>query len=243
MGMLSRFFHRGKKRKLASTAATDKRKQGGNIAPELAKALQDMLDNDYHGAIAQAQNFCQNPDSGIMSDAHRICAISHSRIGSYEKGFEHYLCLFELEGGVSAHTALQLATTSVMCGEESRGAAWFIKFDQLNLENPEVSSGEARANFIAALASRGEWLEAFNHLNWLKEGYKSLHITDSHFLYMRGFPFFEIFLDKSYAIVSQVLKGEALFLWYEELGEWLDKDGQDAVIICIKKIKERVDIR
>ncbi|EPY5345328.1 hypothetical protein ACXDSS_004504 [Klebsiella quasipneumoniae] len=198
-----------------------------------------MLANYYPDAIAQASKSVHSKTPDIKADAHRICAISYSRLGDYEKAFEQYLLLFELEGG--AHTALQLATTSVMCCEVERGEAWFIKFGELNAEKPKMSSGEARTTFITALTHRRYWEKAFNHLNWLKEGYQSFHITDSNFLYMRGFPFLSVMLEKSYTIVSQVLKQDALILWYAELGQGLNNDGQEAVNIFINKIKECAD--
>jgi len=127
--------------------------EGGDIAPELEKALQAMLANDYPEAIAQASESVHSQTQDIKADAHRICAISYSRLDDYEKAVEHYFCLFEVEGG--AHTVLHLATTSVMCREVQRGEAWFIKFGQFNAEEPEVSPGEARTNFITSLTSRG----------------------------------------------------------------------------------------
>ncbi|QMR43030.1 hypothetical protein [Klebsiella aerogenes] len=239
MGILGKIFQRSNKKKPAITVPEQQKKSGGDIAPELEKALQAMLANYYPEAIAQASKSVHSETPDIKADAHRICAISYSRLGDYEKAFEHYLFLFEVEGG--AHTALQLATTSVMCCEVQRGEAWFIKFSELNSEEPKMSSGEARTNYITALTNKGYWEKAFNHLNWLKEGYQLLHITDSNFLYMRGFPFLSVMLEKSYTIVSQVLKREALILWYAELGQGLDNDGQEAVNIFINSIKEGAD--
>lgn len=236
MGALSKLFQRSNKKKPEPAVPEQQKREGGDIAPELEKALQAMLANYYPEAIAQASKSVHSQAPDIRADAHRICAISYSRLDDYEKAFEHYLFLFELEG--DAHTALQLATTSVMCREVQRGEAWLIKFGELNAEEPKVSPGEARTNFITALTHRGYWEEAFNHLNWLKQGYQSLHITNSNFLYMRGFPFLSVMLEKSYAIVSQVLTREALILWYAELSQDLDKDGQEALKIFIKKIKE-----
>lgn len=58
---------------------------------------------------------------------------------------------------------------------------------------------------------------------------------------MRGFPFLSVMLEKSYAIVSQVLEREAQILWYLELSQGLDKEGQQAVHLFINTIKERAD--
>jgi hypothetical protein len=48
-------------------------------------------------------------------------------------------------------------------------------------------------------------------------------------------------LEKSYSIVSQVLKEEDLILWYVELGQGLDKEGQETVTTYISKLKESVE--
>jgi len=48
-------------------------------------------------------------------------------------------------------------------------------------------------------------------------------------------------IEKSYAIVSRALKKEDLILWYAELGQGLDKNGQEAVNIFINRVKESSD--
>lgn len=153
MGILSRLFQFGNKRKPAPAAPEQQKRGGREVAPQLEKALQAMLANNYPRAILRASKFIYSKAPDIMADAHRISAISYSRLDNYEKAFEHYLCLFELQE--DAHTALQLATTSVMCREVQRRKAWFIKFGQLNDEKPEMPLGAAITNFITALTSQG----------------------------------------------------------------------------------------
>ncbi|MBZ4074195.1 hypothetical protein J4N35_24445, partial [Escherichia fergusonii] len=86
----------------------------------------------------------------------------------------------------SAHNALQLATTSVMCGELKRGEAWLMKFDEINEQTHEMSIVTARTQFISSLTQSGHMAEALPYLDWLRDVYAHVRITDSHFLYVRG---------------------------------------------------------
>ena len=61
---------------------------------------------------------------------------------------------------------------------------------------------------------------------WLRDAYAQVRITDSHFLYMRGIPFFPTFLENSLPILKANLPIEAIVQWYGVLSGQLDEEGE-----------------
>ncbi len=198
---------------------SDESDTSSDIAPELAPALEAYQQGQHEAAIAAAA-----PHAIRYADANRLCALAYSDMHRYPEAFPYWLALFEQER--SAHNALQLATTSVMCGELKRGEAWLMKFDEINEQTHELSSVTARIQFISALKQSGHMAEALPYLVWLRDVYAHVRITDSHFLYMRGIPFFTSFLENSLPILKANLSDEAIVEWYGALSGQLDEDGE-----------------
>ncbi|MPV66245.1 hypothetical protein [Burkholderia sp. BE17] len=227
MGLLGKLF--GKKpRDEASTAAqvpstgeqeAPEQQNGPDIAPELAPALAAYQAGRHEAAIAGAA-----PHAERLADAARLCALAYSAMDRYPEAFQYWLALFDKEP--SAHNAVQLATTSVMCGEVERGEAWMQKAAQVNHETREQSDVAACVNFISALMQSGHLHEALPHLAWMRDVYGQVRITDSTFLYMRGIPFFPTFLEKSLEVLKATQPADAIASWYGVLTGRLDEEGE-----------------
>jgi hypothetical protein len=156
-----------------------------------------------------------------------MCALAWSRLGHWRDAFDEFHRLFELES--TAHNALQLATTSVMAGELVRGEAWFERALEINGETGEVPPAQARTEYLSALTAASEYSICMPHLEWLAHAYRSARITDSHFLWTRGLPFFTVFLEKSLPILEAVLPRQDVMVWYQSLRSDLDAEGQAAI--------------
>ncbi|CAJ0735258.1 hypothetical protein R16034_00125 [Ralstonia edaphis] len=221
MGILKKLFGRNTKDQVANPPPPPKDDDTSpDIAPELAPALEAYQQGQYEAAITAAA-----PHANRHADANRLCALAYSDMRRYPEAFPYWLALFEQEP--SAHNALQLATTSVMCGELKRGEAWLMKFDEINEQTHEMSSVTARTQFISSLTQSGHMAEALPYLEWLRDVYAHVRITDSHFLYMRGIPFFPSFLENSLPILKANLPIEAIAQWYGELSGRLDEQGEE----------------
>ena len=129
------------------------------------------------------------------------------------------------------------ATTSVMCNEIDRGEAWLMKFDQLNEQERATSPATARTNFLSALTQAGHGEHALPHLEWLREAYAGMSITDGHFLFVRGLPFFETFLERSTPLLRVCLPADALADWYLQMQPALDAPGQAAVAAHVASLQ------
>lgn len=243
MGLLGKLFGKKPREDDVSSAATplaastppagDGEGNGGgpDIAPELAPALEAMQAGRREAAIAAAA-----PHAERLADASRLCALAYSAMQRYPEAFPYWLALFDKEP--SAHNAVQLATTSVMCGEVERGEAWLQKASEVNHETHEQSDVAARVNFISALMQRGRLAEALPHLTWVRDVYGQVRITDSHFLYMRGIPFFPVFLEKSLDILKATQPAEAIEAWYAALDGKLDEEGDAQLSAWVNQLQE-----
>ncbi|MCA8272549.1 hypothetical protein LGN17_08485 [Burkholderia sp. AU30280] len=201
-----------------------------DIAPELAPALAAFQAGRPKDAIAGAM-----PHVERLADAARLCALAYSEMKRYPEAFPYWLKLFEQEP--SAHNALQLATTSVMCGEVERGEAWLLKAAQVNHDTREQSDVAACVNFISALMQSGHLREALPHLAWMRDVYAQVRITDSTFLSMRGIPFFSSFLEKSLEILKATQPADAIASWYGELDGKLDEEGAAQLAEWVGQLK------
>jgi hypothetical protein len=191
---------------------------------ELEPALAAMQAEQYGVCVSLAQAHCQHPDEAVRADAWRMCAMSLSRMSQWPEAFRHYHQLFELEA--NAFNALQLATTSVMAGELTRGEAWFAKAVELNAQGHEMPAARLRTAYLSALKNAGEFEAATHHLDWLAQGYMAMRITDDHFVWTRGFPFFSEFLAQSQHLLSHAMPGADMRAWYARMAEALDEDGR-----------------
>ncbi|WP_324778162.1 tetratricopeptide repeat protein, partial [Ralstonia pickettii] len=184
-----------------------------------APALEAYQQGQYETAITAAAPFANR-----HADANRLCALAYSDMRRYPEAFPYWLALFEQEP--SAHNALQLATTSVICGELKRGEAWLMKFDEINEQTHEMSSVTARTQFISSLTQSGHMAEALPYLDWLRDVYARVRITDSHFLYVRGIPFFPSFLENTLPVLKASMPNDKIVDWYGTLVGKLDGEGE-----------------
>jgi hypothetical protein len=114
-----------------------------------------------------------------------------------------------------------------MAGEVARGEQWIAKALELNSAEPTVPGLTILTNFLTALTQTGQTKVAFPYLEQIKECYESLSITDSHFLWTRGVPFFETFLEKSSVITRAELGAEQAHAWYSSMLPHLDQSGRE----------------
>lgn len=193
-----------------------------DLAPALRPALAAFQRGEFKTALAVAAPHTCHRDAAVRVDARRLCAQALGELKRWDEAFDHWLAVFD--DAPTAQSALQLATTSVMCDEAERGEAWLERFDQLNAR--ELSPVLARASFLAALARCGEMSLALPHLQWMRDVYLQLHVTDPAFLRQRGVPPFDAFLASSLPILRGALSPLDVRSWYSALDGRLDEGGQ-----------------
>ena len=192
---------------------------------ELEPAIEAFQSEDIDTALTLAMPFTTSTDKQLFADANRLCALSYSAKSQWAESFVYWLSLFE-HAEPTAHNALNLASTSVMCGEIERGKAWFMKLEQLIEEGEDYPYYQALVNFISALQQSKHDAEALPYLEILRTTYTQLHITDSTFLHIRNVPFFSTFVENSWHTVLSVLGQNDAVDWFTSMKDHIDEDGK-----------------
>lgn len=142
--------------------------------------------------------------------------------------------LFEglCEGSKDAVRWFNLCTSAIMAGDAQKGLDALDKAIKLNREK-ETNGEGIPTPFMHLYATRalfdsGKYNQAFNQLNELAEIYGALSITDTHFLYMRGVPFFDEFVKLSKEILGKQEVTDAK-QWIAYVSSRLDEDGKEAM--------------
>lgn len=131
-----------------------------------------------------------------------------------------------------------LCTSSIMAGETQKGLDALHQAIKLNREKDTNGEG-IPTPFMYLYATRAlldseQYNQAFNQLNELAEIYASLHITDSHFLYMRGVPFFDEFVKLSRDVLAKQEVTDHK-QWITYVSSRLDDEGKETMKNLILK--------
>lgn len=194
---------------------------------ELKTALQALHEEHFEAALAAAIPHCGADSDALRNDANRICAIACARLARWAEASAYWETLFAREA--TSHNALQVASSSVMAGDLAKGEQWFAKTVEVNTQTNDTPLISSYTNFVSALDQSGQHRAALPYLEWIREIYQQLHITDGTFLTLRGVPFFGSFLDKSAPIVAASMDAAQARSWYAGMLAHIDQDGQDTL--------------
>jgi hypothetical protein len=207
---------------------------GRPIAPALANALAHLESNQPAQALDAASAHVLSTDVNLRADANRICALACSALGRWAEAADFFTALFNDEPG--AHSALQVATSSVMAGRLPVGITWVGQAQALNAVSREVPQMLLLTSFVTALKQSGHENAAMPFVDQIRQAYTDLGSTDPTVLYARSMPFFGAFLSNSVQFVRACLAPEQGRRWYAamlpsldsagkaELAEWLDNE-------------------
>jgi hypothetical protein len=199
---------------------------------ELTAAL-DHLESDRYEAVVQAASpYVGSEESSLRMDANRLCALASSRLGRWGEAVGFWQRLIDDE--LTAHNALQMATSAVMAGDLPQGETWVNEAKRLNALSGELPGLLILTNFVTALTHAGQTAAAMPYLDQIRQAYVDVGVTDPTVLYVNRMPAFSTFLNNSEPIVGAALNQEQGRGWYTamvphlddrgnaELSEWLD---------------------
>lgn len=200
-------------------AATD-----SSDPPALATAIDRLQAGDFDLAHQAALPFVGASEKRLYCDANRICAIACSQLNQWDLALNYWKALFTREA--TAHNALQVATSAVMTNDAEEGAAWSERAHAINGATKEMPSVAIITNMLSALTAAQAHSAAMPYLEQLRDFYTRLHVTDPTFLFGHRIPLFHVFLEKSSAIVRQVLGLRESREWYAAMLPHLDERGK-----------------
>ena len=196
---------------------------------ELQPAVAALEEGRVEACLEAARPHVRSSTPSTQADAWRLCALAHSRLAQWTAAGHGFERLFALEPGT--RNALQIATTAVMAQDLARGTHWFERAVEMNTSAQDMPPAKMRTTYLSALAQAGHYDACQEHLEWLAQGYSTMGITDSTFVWMRGFPFFSEFLSKSAELLLHVMPTEQLQQWYEAHLTGVDEAGRAALAV------------
>jgi tetratricopeptide (TPR) repeat protein len=245
MGFLARLF--GKRDQAVEPASEEAARATGEHADsaaeeprELRRAIDALQAGDLAAAMAYAKPYLHDRNALVRTDALRLLALASSHQGKYQDALPFWTGLVELEP--SAHNWAQLAATAAATGKLEIAEPAFARAIELSAEGPEGGRSAMpmlHGNYASALDLGGNSALALRHLDILKSWHSALGITDATFLYIRGMPLFEVFLEHSLPIVKKVKAPDEVVAWLKELEANVDEDGQRLVAAYRSAMMER----
>lgn len=218
-----------------SPSDSDKQSTEMETAPELAAAIQALKEERVEDVLALARPYANDPgvvNSTLRTDANRLCALALSHRENYVEALPYWKVLNELEP--TAHNLLQVASTSAVLGDVANAERWFdAAIERVHGEHREGARRPAPmmvANFVTALHRGGNSRAAFERLRVLAGWYASMRVNDSHYVYMRGMPFFSTFVKESAPIVRSVAGEVDIQSWYGSIYGAVDEEGQALLV-------------
>jgi tetratricopeptide (TPR) repeat protein len=192
--------------------------------PELAKAIEHLEAGRFDVAYACAVSFITAEETGLRTDANRVCALATSHLGRWTEAAGYWNAVFADEP--TAYNALQIANSSVMLEKTEDGEQWLLQARELNASTGEVPDMSITTSYITALSRSGRHAAALPYLEEIKKVYEEVSITDPTYLSMRQLPSFDAFLNNSAEILSVVLSAEQGHAWYSSMLPHLDERGK-----------------
>ena len=202
--------------------------------PELVPAISALQSEQFDQVLELAEPLARHADSRIRADAARLMAFAFSRLNRYSEALPCWQNLIVIEP--SPHNYAQLAASAAVLGRLEVAEPAFERAEQLTQESEQEGSSSLPmmwANYITALDLGGNPARALPYIDLLKRAYAGYHITDSTFLYIRGMPFFSVFIENALPVLQKVKTQEEIEAWLDELNDEVDDEGKE----CIAKIR------
>lgn len=191
---------------------------------------------EFEKTIEEAEKHLSRPNTKIVREAKKLIGLSLFRQAKYS---ESELIFQDLsEQSKNPDDWFNLTTSATLNKNIELSERAFYKSIELYNQNgtqENLSIPNMHCYYMQGLGDVGEFEKAFFHFKKMKEFYSKFVITDSTFLYMRGMPFFEHFLEASELILKNInlenAKKELI-----ELKSKVDEYGKESVIELENKI-------
>ncbi|MFL1895566.1 hypothetical protein ACJRPK_07675 [Aquimarina sp. 2-A2] len=172
---------------------------------ELDFAWELFKKEEFEKAIEEAEKYIGDPNIKIVLEAKKVIGLSLFRQTKYS---ESELIFQEIsEKSKNPDDWFNLTTSATLNKNIELSDKAFDKAIELYKQNgtrENLSIPNMHCYYMQGLTDIGKFEKAFIHFKKMKEFYGQYVITDSHFLYMRGMPFFEHFLESSEPILKNI---------------------------------------
>jgi len=217
---------------------------GGNKEDKQVKAKLEQIEEylthkEFDNVIAEGEFLLEQQlsDKNKLS-ATRMVAIGYFHTKNYEKAIDYFQKIAESDKD-NPDFLFNLSTSYILHREPEKGLSYLedaISVYQTKGKKENMPVSYMIFYVIHALVDTEEYNLALGQIDRMAEGYKSMSITDSQFLYMRGYIPFHNFLEK----VKDTLIGQDQIdsiEWLTEFAGHLDEHGQEQIEELIEDLK------
>ena len=186
--------------------------------------------NEYEKAIEESKNYLNSENIADRLESKKIIGLSHFR----QKQYSDSEIIFK---EISKYTEtpedwFNLATSATLNKNIELSEIAFnkaVEFYKQSGTKESISIPNMHCYYMQGLSDVGEFEKAFVHFEIMIGFYCQFSITDSHFLYMRGMPFFEHFLESSKPILDKI-NSEKVIKQLTKLKSKIDEYGKNSVL-------------
>lgn len=196
---------------------------------ELNDAWKSYGEKNFAQAILLAQEHANSSDTLLQHEANKVIALSHFQLREFDRSTKFFLELAKDSNNPNDH--FNLATSATLNKDFDIGKKAFDNAVEMYRKSgtaENLSIPNMAFYYLHALKDAGAYEKAFEQLEFLGEIYKKLGITDTHFLYMRGVPFFEDVIKAAKEILKKIPSARAK-VWVNKLMESVDEDGKNTL--------------
>lgn len=216
---------------------------GGNKEDKQLKAKMEhvalaLANKDYEAVISEGESILEQVPDNKKPNIISMLALAYFHIKDYDKAIPHFLKMSEVENK-NPDYLYNLCTAHILNKQPEQGLEYLEKAIVLYQEKGKKENIPISYMIfytISALVETEEFNHAFDLMDRLAKIYKELSITDTQFLYSRGFVPFHTFMEKIKDTLIGQDKVDAIE-WLNEFGPALDEDGQAQVEELIEDLK------
>ena len=195
---------------------------------ELNPAWEAMGQREPRRAMMLAEPLLDHDDPAVAEEAKRVVAVASFHTQDFTRSAELYEQL--AAGSEASFDWFNYATSSVMADLPYQGEAALLKaleFHPNQVGPPAPTVPQMRHYLGCALRDRGFFERALLQLDELRRYYGMVRVTDDHFVYVRGLPFFSSTLDLAVDVFRGLNNPDAAAAWFDGFATEVDQEGAE----------------
>jgi tetratricopeptide (TPR) repeat protein len=194
---------------------------------DLNEAYQEIQKGNYEKGIKLTERYQTFKDQEVQLLAYTVSAIGYFESGNYEAAKEKYKKCADITN--DNQDWFNVCTSATLAKDFELGSLAFQKaMDPYSNQASNISGPMMTYYYCQALADAGNFSKSLQMLEPIKDLYKKIKISDTHYLTTNSMPMIQNFLD----VVKKIYNGtkdRSVSILLDDLSSGLDEEGQEIV--------------
>jgi tetratricopeptide (TPR) repeat protein len=192
---------------------------------DLDEAYKEIQKGNHEKGIKLTERYLSFKDQEVQLLAYTISAIGNFESGNYTVAKEQYKKCADMSN--DNQDWFNVCTSATLAKDFELGSLAFQKaMDPYSNQTSNISGPMMTYYYSQALADAGNFSKSREMIEPLKDLYKKIKITDTHYLNTQGMPMIQNFLD----VVKKIYNGtkdKSVSVLLDDLSSGLDEEGQE----------------